>query len=132
MADDGGEAKRAEEAGEREADREQCGDERAEREQQDHQRDRHGELLRLAEVVADGLVQDMLRAREAELLDLEAGVRVLFGGDRVEDRLDVLARDLADLAHLELDERRVAVGGDHAFAARVERRADQVDDRERP
>ena len=49
------------------------------------------------------------RAGQPELLDDEAGVPLLLGGDGVQDRLYVLARDLADLPHLELDERRVPV-----------------------
>ena len=79
VADDRADAECAEEAREREPDRQQGGDERAEREQEDDERDRHGELLRLAEVVADGLVQDVRRAGEAELLDQEARMRLLLG-----------------------------------------------------
>ena len=68
---------RREHGGEREQHGHAGGDERAEREEQDQERDRHGEPLRLLEVLADRVVQLLRRAREAELGDREARVRVL-------------------------------------------------------
>ena len=60
-------ADRAEHRGEREQHRQPRGDERAEGEQQDHERQRHRQLLGAREVSADRVVHGAIRAGLAEL-----------------------------------------------------------------
>ena len=87
----------------------------------------------LSEVVADRLV----RARAPSWRSPNSSIRnpgcaLLLRGHCVEDRLHVVACDLADLAHLELDERRVTVAGDESAQVRVERGADRANNGEPP
>ena len=105
---------RREDGGQREQQRDARRHERAEREHEDDQRDRERERAGLAEVVAVRGLDALLRAGVAELADCEARVGALRGGDRVEDRLDLVDCLVLVAADLEVDERGVSVLGDRA------------------
>ena len=85
---------RAHHRGQREQQRQPGGDERAERDDQDDQRDRQREELGLLEVVLERLRERLVRARVAELLDPQLGVRALRGGGGGERRVDAVLRDV--------------------------------------
>ena len=87
-----------------EQDRYAGGDEGTKGDQQDQEGDRHGELLRLHEVLVDRLTQLMRRAGKTELRDRERGVRLLKVCDSVEQRLHTRVSRVQLSLHVELDQ----------------------------
>ena len=94
---------------ESEQDRYAGGDEGTERDQQDHEGDRHRELLRLHKVLVDRLTQLMGCARKSELGDREGRVRFLKSGNSVEQRLHARIGCVQLSLHVELEQLRVLV-----------------------
>ena len=91
------------------------GDERAEGEEQDHERDRHRQLLGLREVLADRVVQHVRRrSRSRTPRSGSPGARRCTAATASRIGCDVLSRACRLAAHVELDERRVAVRRDQA------------------
>ena len=123
LADQRDQSERGAHAGDRKQHRDAGGDQRPEREDQDHQRDRERQRASLGEVVAEALVERLVRARVAGLLDRQAGMRALSrrgGRQRIADPLVSVRRVAADL---ESDQRRVPVMGDLTAVGSRQRRA---------
>ncbi len=123
MARERRQADRGEHAREREQHRQARRDERAERDEQDRQGHGQGGVLRPLEVLVERVAQLVVRAREAELGDGEAGVPLLGPLDRVEHGLHPLVGGVLVALDLELDERRPPVVRHLARVRRLERRA---------
>ena len=112
MAGPGDDAEGREDGRQGEQQRDPRGDESAERDHEDDERDRERQHPGLAEVLLDGRRERIDRAGHAELADVELRMRLLGGVDLGENRIDLLGRLIGCAADLELDQRRVSVGGD--------------------
>ena len=115
MADRADQPDRGDHRGQRKQQRDPRGNQRAEGDQQDHEGDREGGDQRLAEVVADRLVELLLDARIAELADGEAWVGGLHGADRRQRRTDAIFDLILGAGDLEAQQGRVAVLRDLAL-----------------
>ena len=111
VARDAGQAERGGDAGERQQHRDAGGDQGAEREDQDAQGDGQRQPLGLLEVLAERVVERLLDAPAADLVDLQAGVRRLHRGGRRERGVDAVAGAVRVARDGPGDERRLAVGG---------------------
>ena len=112
MAGPGDDAESREDSRQGEQQRDPGGDESAERDHEDDERDRERQHPGLAEVLLDGRRDRVDRAGHAELADVELRVCLLGGVDLGENRIELLRRLVGCAADLELDQRRVSVGGD--------------------
>ncbi len=88
------------------------GGESAERDHEDDERDRERQHPGFAEVLLNGRRESVDCAGHAELADVELRVCLLGCVDLGENRIELLRRLVGCAADLELDQRRVSVGGD--------------------
>ncbi len=107
-----------------EQERDPRGDQRPERQQQDHQRHRERDRARLQQILAELLVDRLVRASTAELRDRELRTRALRVRDRRQDRLDLVLGVFGLAADVELDQRRMPVARYPTSTARRKRRID--------
>ena len=87
-------------------------DQGAEGDQEDHERDRQRGHERLLEVVADRVVELLVDARVADLLDGEVGIGGLRGGRGVQGRADAVLGLVLVAGDLEAKQGGVPVGRD--------------------
>ena len=132
LADRTEQADRGRDGGGAEHEREAGGDERAERDEQDDEHQAVGDELGPLAVLGV-LGGDLLGGRGvAELLDADAGMRLLRGGDRGERLLDELLGVLGGARDREVHDDRAAVLGDRVRVRRgIERALDLGDARDR-
>ena len=135
VADETRDTERSEYGRQREQHGDPGGDERAEGEQQDQEGQGHRQALGLREILADRLVESVVRARIAELRDEEAGMCPLDGGDCVQHGLNAPVGCVGVARQLELHEHRVPILRTHGrldlldVAARAQHRRDIRSDR---
>ena len=102
-------ADRREDGRQREQKRNAGRDQRAECDQQDHERDRQRGYERPVEILADRIVQLLVDARIADLLDRETGIGSLCGGGGLQCRADPVRGLVLVAGDLEPKQRRMPV-----------------------
>ncbi len=119
MADQPEQPDRRHERGKREHDRQHRRQQRPERDQQNAQRQRHGSPLGVLEVLAERVVEPVVRRRVAELTHRDPRMRRTNPSNRVKHRLHAVGGGLLVAGHVELDQRAMPVRRDHRRRIRI-------------